>query len=112
MSETRDRGAGSRRGRRLRRLEPKRELTGPWLPILALCFVLGALALDATVGAIPGLVAAAVGTLLAWFGREAKWRGIATLALILGILLVLVFLVVLMIGRENIGELTQSAGGR
>ena len=100
--------AGRRRSRRLGRLEPKRRLVGAWLPILALVCVLSAVVLDATVGAIPGLVLAVVGGILAWFGREAKWRGIATLALYLGIFLALVFLAVLLIGRQNIGELTQS----
>jgi len=106
MSET-----SSPRKRRLGRLEARKRVIGPWLPILALCFVIGGIVLDATVSAIPGLTSAAVGTILAWFGREAKWRGVATLALVLGVLLVLVFLAVLLIGRENIGELTQSIPG-
>jgi len=106
---TSDPSTGGRRSRRLGRLEPKRKLMGAWLPILALVCVLGAIALDATVGAIPGLVLAVAGAVLGWFGREARWRGIATLALYLGIFLVLVFLAVLLIGRQNIGELTQSA---
>ncbi|MFC2081806.1 hypothetical protein ACFLSF_03100 [Candidatus Bipolaricaulota bacterium] len=107
---TRDTGSRKDR-RRLGRLAPTRKLTGPWLPVLALCFVLGGLVLDATVGAVFGLVAVVVGVILAWFGRDAKWRGMAYLALYLGIFLVLVFLVVLVIGRSNIGELTQSSAG-
>ena len=97
MSET-----STPRKRRLGRLEAKKKPVGIWLPTLSLCVVLGGLVVDGMVGAVPGLIVLAVGIALAWFGRDAKGRGIATIALVLGICLLVFFLAMMLIGRENI----------
>jgi len=94
---------GGRRDRGLGRLKPTKKVTGIWFPVLSLCVVLGGLVVEGLVGTGPGLLVLAVGILLAWFARDAKGRGIATIALVLGISLVLFFVLVVMVGRENIG---------
>lgn len=90
-------------GRPLARLAPRRQLVGIWLPVLALGLVLAGIALDATGRLIPGVLASAVGAVLAWFGRNTRWRGIAIAALFLGVLLVLASLVVYLVGQGNFG---------
>jgi len=98
-----DGATGGRRDRRLGRLNPKKKVTGIWFPLLSLCVVLGGVVVQGMVGTGLGILVTVAGIVLAWFARDAKGRGIATIALVLGISLVLFFVLVVLVGRENIG---------
>ena len=76
-------------------------MRGRWIGFAALGCLLASLILNELLGMIPGFILAIVGLLLGKWGLDSRGRLLSTVALILCVVLIGVYLTVLIVGKEN-----------
>ena len=76
-------------------------MRGRWIGFAAFACLLASLILNELLGMIPGFTLAIAGLILGKWGLDSKGRLVSTVALILGVVLIGVYLTVLIVGKEN-----------
>ena len=76
-------------------------MRGRWIGYAALGCLLASFILNELLGVLPGFILAITGLLLGKWGLDSKGRLLSTVALILGVVLIGIYLTVLIVGKKN-----------
>jgi hypothetical protein len=87
----------------LGQFNPEKPLRGPGVSYVAIACVVGSFVLNSLLGWVAGVLLAIAAVVLGKLGLDSTGRGLALVALILGVVLIGVLLTILIVGRENIG---------